>query len=109
MKEAHRAGITPYLLRLAAHYAAKGIGEHKPLDTVYDKVIVRELMPWQPGEHFTESCLILSVDFYAHGEKLRFVEFSLRPEGFGGKPIISETRLDPEQSPLPPLPPEPQR
>ena len=94
MSEAHRVGITPFLLRLAAHFAAKGIGEYKPDgDSIYDKVIVRELMPWQPGEHFTESCLILSVDFYAGGEKQRFVEFSLRPEGFGGKPIISEARL----------------
>jgi hypothetical protein len=108
VREAHRAGITPYLLRLAAHYATKGIGEHKPEgDAVYDKIVIRELMPWQPGDHFTESCLILSVDFYANGKKLRFVEFSLRPEGFGGEPIISETHPDPEQSPLPRPPQEP--
>ena len=34
------------------------------------------------------STLILCVEFYAGKHRQRFVDFSLRPEGFGGDPIV---------------------
>lgn len=87
--EAQLAGITPYVLRLASHYAALGIGTYKPKGYAqFDRVEVRVKMPWQPGETLNQSCLILVVEFYAGEEMQRYVEFSLRPEGFSGKPVV---------------------
>jgi len=88
-KEQQLAGITPYTLRLSAYYAALGVGTYRPKGYAqFDRVEVRVKMPWQPGALFTESCLVLEVAFYIGEDKLRYVEFSLRPDGFGGVPIV---------------------
>lgn len=87
--EAQLAGITPYVLRLASHYACLGVGTYKPQGySQFDRVEVRVKMPWQPGETITQSCLILVVEFYAGDEVQRYVEFALTPAGFSGKPIM---------------------
>ena len=109
MKEAHRVGVTPYLLRLAVYYAAKGLGAYAPDgDALYDGIVVRELMPWKMGDTLTESCMILSVDFYQGNERVRWVEFALTPAGFGGSPILTSAGLsDQSRSPHPSPPPKP--
>lgn len=87
--EAQLAGVTPYVARLAAHYAALGIGTYKPKGySQFDRVEVRIKMPWQTGETLTTSCLIIVVEFYAGEEMQRYVEFALTPSGFSGKPIL---------------------
>lgn len=87
--EAQLAGITPYVLRLAAYYACLGVGTYKPKGySQFDRVEVRVKMPWQAGELLTESCLILAVEFFANDELQRYVEFALSPAGFSGKPIV---------------------
>ena len=61
----------------------------------FDRIEVRVKQPWQPGALFTESCLILAVEFFSNDEMLRYVEFALTPAGFSGKPIIKEVVDDP--------------
>lgn len=83
------AGITPYVLRLAAYYAAMGVGEYKPNGYAwFDKVIVRMLMPWTPGDHITQSTQVLVVEFMWEGVRRRYVEFAMTPAGFGGEPVM---------------------
>lgn len=102
-KEQQLAGITPYVLRLAAYYAALGVGTYRPRGYAqFDRIEVRVKQPWQPGELFTESCLILVVEFFSSGEMLRYVEFALTPAGFSGKPVV---QLVPEITPEPAAPP----
>lgn len=87
---AHRVGITPYFLRLAAHYAALGLGEYHPQGYAqFDRVGVRLAMPWQANPNPTESMQVLVVEFYSGKEVIRYVEFAMIPAGFGGKPIVS--------------------
>lgn len=87
--EAQLAGISPYVLRLAAHYACLGVGTYLPKGYAqFDRIEVVLKQPWQPNDHFTESCLVLEVAFYSGCVKQRYVEFSLRPDGFGGIPIV---------------------
>lgn len=89
-KEAQLAGITPYVLRLASYYACLGVGTYKPKGySQFDHIEVRVKMPWKPAEAFTESCLILVVEFYYVGEMLRYVEFALTPAGFSGVPLVT--------------------
>ena len=88
-KEAQLAGISPYVLRLAAHYAALGVGTFRPKGYAqFDRVEVFVKMPWQPGAFFTESCLILEVAFFLGSDKMRYVEFALSPAGFSGVPVV---------------------
>jgi len=90
-KEQHLAGITPYVLRLASYYACLGVGTYRPKGYAqFDRIEVRVKQPWQPGELFTESCLILVVEFFSFDTQLRYVEFALTPAGFSGKPIVSK-------------------
>lgn len=92
-KETQLAGITPYVLRLSAHYACLGVGTYKPPGYAqFDRVEVRVKMPWQPSEEFTKSCLILVVEFYQGEQQMRYIEFSLRPEGFSGVPILKKVK-----------------
>lgn len=87
--EAHLAGISPYVLRLAAHYAALGVGTYRPKGYAqFDRIEVSVKMGWQPSPVFTESCLILEVAFFSSNEQLRYVEFALTPAGFSGKPVV---------------------
>lgn len=89
IREAQLAGVTPYVLRLAAYYAAMGIGSYYPKGySHFDVVTVRQLMPWHPGEHFTDSMMVLIVEFFRGDHRERYVEFSLMPAGFGGEPIM---------------------
>lgn len=89
MNEAQLAGVTPYIWRLASHYACLGVGTYHPRGYAqFDRVEVKILMPWKEGETITESMLVLSVEFYHGPVRLRYVEFSLSPAGFGGKPVI---------------------
>lgn len=92
-KEQQLAGITPYVLRLASHYACLGVGTYRPKGySNFDRVEVRVKMPWQPGKLFTESCLILVVEFFSYDVMQRYVEFALTPAGFSGKPIVKEVK-----------------
>jgi hypothetical protein len=92
-KEAQLAGITPYFLRVSSYYACLGVGTYTPKGySNFDKVEVRVKMPWQPSENFTESCLILVVEFFSYDVLQRYVEFSLCPAGFSGKPILREVK-----------------
>lgn len=87
--EQQLAGITPYTIRLAAYYACLGVGTYLPKGyAAFDKIVVSVKMPWQPGASFTESCLVLEVVFFNHDVQLRYVEFSLRPDGFAGTPVV---------------------
>lgn len=92
-KEQQLAGITPYVLRLASYYACLGVGTYKPKGyPAFDRVDVKVKMPWQPGQLFTESCLILAVEFFSFDVLQRYVEFALTPAGFGGQPIMKEVK-----------------
>lgn len=87
--EAQLAGISPYVLRLAAHYACLGVGTYRPKGYAqFDRVEVVLKQPWQPNDHFTESCLVLEVGFYVGQEQQRYIEFALTPAGFSGKPVV---------------------
>ena len=97
-KEAQLAGISPYVLRLASHYAALGVGSYLPKGYAqFDRVEVFVKMPWQPGAFFTESCLILEVAFFLGSDKMRYVEFALSPAGFSGVPVVKEVPRDPDE------------
>lgn len=99
MNEAQLVGVTPYFLRLAAYYCAMGIGAYDPKGyTQFDHVTVRELMPWKPGATPTESTTVLIVEFYYLTERIRYVEFALRPAGFGGQPIVKLLPSDNESA-----------
>jgi hypothetical protein len=88
-KEQQRQGITPYVLRLSAYYACLGVGTYHPRGYAqFDRIDVSVKQPWQPGEAFTASCLILEVAFFSLDERLRYVEFALTPAGFGGAPVL---------------------
>lgn len=87
--EAQLAGISPYTLRLAAHYACLGAGTYLPKGYAqFDRVEVFVKMPWQPGQSFTDSCLILEVAFFLGAAKTRYIEFAMTPAGFSGTPIV---------------------
>lgn len=87
--EAQLIGISPYVLRLAAHYACLGVGTYQPAGYAFDRVEVTVRMPWQPGETDSmKSMLVLAVDFFAGTHRQRFVEFALTPAGFGGDHIV---------------------
>ena len=96
--EQQLAGISPYVLRLASHYAALGVGSYLPKGYAqFDRVEVFVKMPWQPGAFFTESCLILEVAFFLDSAKMRYVEFALTPAGFSGVPVVKEGPRDPDE------------
>jgi hypothetical protein len=87
--EAQLIGISPYVWRLAAHYACLGVGTYQPAGYAFDRVEVLVRMPWQPDEQEPmRSMCVLAVEFYAGKHRQRFVEFALTPAGFGGDPII---------------------
>jgi hypothetical protein len=90
-REAHRVGITPYFLRLAAHYASLGVGEYRPKGYAqFDRVGVRVGLPWKADpQNPMDSMLVLIVEFFSGDEVARYVEFALVPAGFGGKPLVS--------------------
>ncbi len=103
-KEQQRQGISAYVLRLSAHYAALGVGTYKPHGYAqFDRIEVRVKQPWQPGELFTESCLILVVEFFSLDVLQRYVEFALTPAGFSGKPVVQLVPSLPPEPPAPPL------
>lgn len=92
--EAHRAGITPYVIRLAAYYAAQGVGEYYPKGYPwFDLVKVSLLMPWTESiENPMASTQVLTVEFFQGSERKRYVEFAMVPAGFGGEPIMKQVR-----------------
>jgi hypothetical protein len=103
-KEQQLAGITPYVLRLSAYYAALGVGTYRPKGYAqFDRVEVRVKQPWQPGQLFTESCLILVVEFFSYDALQRYVEFALTPAGFSGKPVVQLVPAPDVEPPAPQL------
>lgn len=89
MSEAHRAGVTPYVLRLAAYYAALGVGSYTPQGYAqFDRVEVRLAVPWTPVPDLTASQQVLTVEFWLGQRRVRWVDFSMVPSGFGGDPIV---------------------
>lgn len=90
-KEARLAGISPYVLRLAAHYASLGVGTYRPKGYgQFDRVEVRLKHPWTPGESLTQSCLILTVEFFNGAALERYIDFAVSPAGFSGKPVVHD-------------------
>jgi hypothetical protein len=84
-----RLGLTNILKRLAYSYLTRGFGRH-PIDhDIYDEVEVSSLYPWMPnpaggGEYGAG----VKVTFYRGGQRVRWVEFSIRDVGGGGDPTI---------------------
>lgn len=104
--EAHRAGITPYVVRLAAYYAAMGLGVYVPQGySWFDKVEVTLEAPWTANpEAPALSMQVLRVSFYEGVIRRRYVEFAQTLAGYGGEPLV---RLISESGTLPPpIPPE---
>lgn len=95
MSESHRVGVTPYVLRLAAHYATLGVGTYNPTGYgQFNRVEVRIAQPWENREPMMSSLLVLRVEFYLGAKLVRFVEFALTPEGFGGDAIMKTVNLE---------------
>lgn len=86
-----RLGLTNILKRLAYNYLIKGFGKHDIDHDVYDKVEVSPLYPWMSnpvrGEG-TEHGAGIKVTFYRQGQRVRWVDFSVRDVGGGGDPSI---------------------
>jgi len=84
-----RLGLTKTLIRLAYYYLTKGFGKH-PIDhSLYDLVEVTPLYEWRPNpEDEVESGGGIRVTFHRQGQKIRWVEFSVRYSGGGGEPSI---------------------
>jgi hypothetical protein len=88
-KDDHLMGITPILLRRAAHYLKLGIGEYTPVHPHFDKVTVipvYELL--QNPLEASEWALGLRVSFFKNEHCIRWVEFSCRTVGAGGDYIL---------------------
>ncbi len=84
-----RLGVTPILQRLAYHYLCLGLGTHPIRDWPYDKVIVRELYPWQSNPsnpHEYQGGVV--VEFHKNNKRERYVEFGVRRVGAGGHDAI---------------------
>jgi hypothetical protein len=84
-----KLGLTPILKRLAYSCLTKGFGRHSINHAVYDEVDVAELYPWVPnpaqdGEHGAG----IRITFLRKGQKVRWVEFSVRDVGGGGDPTL---------------------
>ena len=87
--ENHRIGITPILLRRAAHYLALGKGTYYPDHPHFDRVEVSELYEFkQNPQDTTEWSLGLVVSFFKEGRRTRWVEFGCRTIGAGGDDIL---------------------
>lgn len=86
-----KLGLTNILKRLAYSYLTKGFGKH-PIDhDVYDEVEVEQLYPWMPNPVESgnpEHGAGIKVTFYRKGERVRWVEFSIRAVGGGGNPSV---------------------
>ncbi len=86
-----RVGLTPILKRLAFYYLSLGYGSHDIDHPEYDKVAVKELYPWEPnpqnkkGDEYGAGT---QVNFYRKGQRIRFIEFSIRFSGGGGEDMI---------------------
>lgn len=88
-KEDHRVGVTPIIMRRAGYYAARGIGEYTLDHPHYDKVTVTQLYPITPSPtDIFEWAFGLRVTFYRAGIVQRWVEFSSRTSGVGGRPLM---------------------
>jgi hypothetical protein len=84
-----RLGVTPVLQRLAYYYLCRGLGEHPIRDWPYDKVVVREMYPWQPNPNNPlEYQGGIVVEFHKNGKRERYVEFGVRRVGAGGHDAI---------------------
>jgi hypothetical protein len=86
-----RTGLTNILKRFAYYCFLKfGLGHHKLKDNAhYDEVEIKELYPWMSNpENPDEYGGGVSVTFYKDSEKIRFIEFSIRFTGGGGRDII---------------------
>ena len=84
-----RLGLTNILKRLAYSYLTQGFGKHSIDHDVYDEVEVLPLYSWMPnptggGEYGAG----IKVVFYRQGQRVRWVEFSVRDIGGGGDPTI---------------------
>jgi len=82
-------GVTPILIRRAAHYAQLGIGVYYPDHPHFDCVTVTRLYdviqnPKEPAEW----AFGLRVDFLKLGAVVRWIEFSGRLVGAGGDDIL---------------------
>jgi hypothetical protein len=84
-----RLGLTKPFIRLAYYYFTRGFGSY-PIDhAVYDSVEVASLYDWRSNpENEEEFGAGVRVTFCRQGQKVRWVEFSVRYGGGGGKPAI---------------------
>jgi hypothetical protein len=97
VREAQLAGITPYVKRLAAYYAAQGLGTYMPKGYAwFDRVEVRLEGEW------TGETQVLRVEFYERRVRQRYVEFAMSFSGFGGIPVVklvTSTKTSPPAAP----------
>ncbi len=90
-KEDHRIGITPILLRRAAHYLLLGEGTYLTNHPHFDKVIVKRIYDLkQSALNDAEWGLGVQVSFYQGDHCNRWVEFGCRTVGAGGDEIIKK-------------------
>lgn len=85
-----RLGLTRPLIRLAYYFLTKGFGTHSLVDhPIYDQAEVKPLYDLQANpDNESELGAGIRVTFYHQGQKVRWVEFSLRYSGGGGTPAI---------------------
>ena len=92
-KEDHRIGITPIILRRAAHYLSLGIGVYTPEHPHYDRVVVEQIYDFmQNPMNENEWGLGIRVAFYQGNHCNRWVEFGCRTTGVGGDEIIKKAQ-----------------
>jgi hypothetical protein len=89
LKDDHRIGVTPILLRRAGYYLSLGVGEYFPTHPHFDKVTVATLYDIMPNPiNETEWGLGMRVSFFKHERLVRWVEFGCRTVGAGGDDIL---------------------
>ena len=82
----HRVGVTPTVVRLAWHYAIKGVGTHYIEHSYFNNVKVETLYDWTSVNQVGRGGL--RVNFRKGKEVIRYVELGVETIGAGGKPLV---------------------
>lgn len=86
-----KLGLTNIIKRLAYSYLTRGFGKYKIDHDIYDEVEVSALYSWMPNPvrgGSAEHGAGIKVTFYREGQRVRWVEFSVRDVGGGGDPSV---------------------
>lgn len=95
LREDHRIGVTPILLKRASYYLCLGVGEYFPSHPHYDKVTVSRIYDIMPNPlNDGEWGLGLRVSFYKTERLVRWIEFGCRTVGAGGDDILRKVDED---------------